>query len=299
MKQENDSVHIKYLMANEQDLLWGLTVNTVGFQRIDKGAVYPPSNHPVHYLFSTNKGRVLNEYQLIYTVRGKGSFVSDGQKETEIKAGNMYLLFPGEWHSYKPDNETGWDEYWIGFSGSTIDHRVESCFFSKEKPVFNVGIQEEIVRLYKQAILVAKEQNPGFQQMLAGLVNLLLGYACSYDRRLSLEDLKVTNQINQAKILFSSNFHTGINPEDVARQVNMSYSWFRHVFKQYTGFAPNQYVLELKMQKSKELLTNTLQTMKEIAFEAGFDSPEYFCTLFKKKTGMTPVGYRQFTQGRI
>lgn len=297
MKQEEDSIHIRYLMANEQDLLWGLTVNTVGFQHIVKNTSYPPSNHPTRYLFSTDKGRVLNEYQLIYTIRGRGTFTSTTQKQTEIKAGNMYLLFPGEWHSYKPDKETGWDEYWIGFSGSTIDNRVDNKFFSKQKPVFNVGIQDEIVRLYKQAIQVAREEHPGFQQMLAGIVNLLLGYACSYDRKLSFEELQVTNQINQAKILIDNKFHTGISPEEIACQVNMSYSWFRHIFKRYTGFAPNQYILELKIRKGKELLTNTMMTVKEITFEVGMDNPEYFCTLFRRKAGMTPMAYREFTQG--
>lgn len=298
MKQQEESIHIRYLMANEQDQLWGLTVNTVGFQHIGRNTIYPPSNHPTRYLFSTDKGRVLDEYQLIYTIRGHGTFTSSSLKSSEIKAGNMYLLFPGEWHSYKPDKESGWDEYWIGFSGQAIDSRVENKFFNKQKPVFNVGIQDEIVRLYNQAIEVARQQNPGFQQMLAGFVNLLLGYACAYDRQLSLEELKVTNQINQAKILIDANFHQGITPEEIAGQVNMSYSWFRHIFKRYTGFAPNQYILELKIRKGKELLTNSILTVKEIAFQIGMDNPEYFCTLFRRKTGMTPMAYREFTQGR-
>ena len=44
----------------------------------------------------------------------------------------MILLFPGEWHSYYPDRETGWDEYWVGFRGIHIDKRVEKKFFTKE-----------------------------------------------------------------------------------------------------------------------------------------------------------------------
>lgn len=293
-----NAIHSKYLIANEQDLLWGLTVNTVGYQQIKVGETYPPQRHPTRYLFSTVKGRVLEEYQLLYITQGKGSFTSDYHKRLEIKEGNMFLLFPGEWHTYKPEKETGWVEYWIGFKGVNIDNRIEEGFFNKQKSVFTVGIHGEIVQLYKQAISIAQEQKAGYQQMLAGIVNLLLGYTYSFDKHFSFKDQSVTNQINKAKLIILDNFHTDISPELVAHSVNMGYSWFRRVFKQYTGFAPAQYILELRIQRSKELLTNTGDTIKEISFESGFDNPDYFCTVFKKKTNMTPVQYREFTQGK-
>lgn len=81
------SAHIKYLFANEQDNRWGVVVTTAGYQIIDPQAPYPPSNHPVRYLFSVDKGRRLNEYQLIYVSRGDGSFVSASQKETAFEGG--------------------------------------------------------------------------------------------------------------------------------------------------------------------------------------------------------------------
>lgn len=285
-------IHIKYLIANEQDALWGLTISSVGFQHIEKDSPYPPVNHPSRYFFSTENGRVLDEYQLLYISRGKGSFVSTEQKRTDVKEGTMFLLFPGEWHSYKPDAETGWDEYWIGFGGKNIDNRIENGFFSKQKPIFSVGIREEIVQLYKEAIANAQDQTAGFQQMLAGIVNHLLGYAYSQDKHTSFENLDVSNQINKAKILMAENFRSGYSPEMISEQVHMSYSWFRRVFKQYTGFAPSQYILELKIQKSKDMLANTLKTSQEVAFESGFDSADYFCTAFKKRVGMSPIQYR-------
>ena len=293
-----DSIHIKYLIANEQDILWGLTVNTVGSQYIEPYSDYPPRNHPTRYLFSTEKGRVLEEYQLLYITRGKGFFVSESNKRVNIREGNMFLLFPGEWHNYKPDELTGWNEYWIGFNGVNIDNRIQNGFFNKQKPVFNVGIRQEIVQLYKEAIDVAMAQEAGFQQMLAGIVNHLLGIAYAQDKRSVFEDLKVINQINKAKIIMLENLQSGITPESIAIQVNMSYSWFRRIFRQYTGFSPANYIQELKIQKSKELLTNTMLTSQEIAFEVGFDNPDYFCTAFKKKTGSTPIKYREFTQGK-
>ena len=299
MNSMNDDIHIKYIIANEQDKAWGIVTNSVGYQRVEKGQPYPPQNHPTRYLFSTNKGRVLNEYQLLYIVKGKGKFVSSEQKTTEVNEGTMILLFPGEWHTYYPDGDTGWDEYWIGFEGINIDNRIESGFFKKNKPIFNVGIQEELVQMYKRAIETAKTQSTGYQQVLAGIVNYILGMTYSLDKLSSFEELKIINQINKAKLILLDNFHTEITPEEVASQVHMSYSWFRRVFKQYTGFAPAQYIQALRIQKSKELLTNTLLTAQEVAFKVGFDNSDHFFAIFKKKTGMSPIKYRNFTQRKI
>lgn len=296
--ETKEQIHSRYLIVNELDLLWGLTINTVGKQSVKKNEPYPPGNHPTRYLFSTQKGRVLNEYQLLYITKGKGSFASASCKKTEIKAGNMFLLFPGEWHCYEPDSSTGWEEYWIGFKGENIDNRIANGFFSPLKPVFYVGIQDEIVQLYNQGIVVAREQKTGFQQMLAGIVNHLLGLAFSLDKYSGFENLEVANHINKAKIIFSENLQQKVKPEEVAQQLNMSYSWFRRLFKEYTGFAPAQYIQELRIQYAKELLTNTNMSIKEIAFTSGFENTEYFFLAFRKKADCTPSKYREFTQGK-
>jgi AraC-like DNA-binding protein len=287
---------VKYLLESDQDVLWGLTVNTVGFQSIEPNTVYPTRNHPKQYLFSIEKGRVLSEYQLLYITRGKGTFVSQSCKQTEIKAGNMFFLFPGEWHNFSPDKETGWNHYWIGFKGKNMDNRYENGFFNKQKPIFNIGFDEEITALYNRAIEIAQKQKAGFQQMLAGIVNHLLGFTYSLDKQLFFDDLGITNKIDQAKNIMSENLQLGISPERIAEKVYMSYSWFRKNFKEYTGYTPKQYLLELKIKKSKELLTNTNLLLKEIAFAVGYDNLEHFCTSFKKNTKMTPISYRDSTR---
>lgn len=294
-----DSIHSKYLIANDQDLSWGLIVTTAGCQKINPNAPYPPKHHPVRYLFSTEKGRILNEYQLIYITKGQGTFTSKEQKTVEVKEGDMFLLFPGEWHNYIPGKETGWFEYWIGFNGIEMDNRVLAEFFIKQNPIFNVGKNEELINLYKLALTTAKEQKSGFQQILAGIVNLLLGFAYSANKLRTFEDMKVTNQINRAKTIMNENAQAGITCEVVAKSVGMGYSWFRRIFKQYTGFAPAQYMQELKINKSKELLTNTMLTCQEIAYEIGFETPSYFNISFKRKTGITPKEYRRQTQERM
>ena len=106
----------------------------------------------------------------------------------------------------------------------------------------------------------------------------------------------VAAQINKAKITIHENIST-IRPEDLAKMMCMSYSRFRKTFKEYTGFAPSQFIQEVKIKTAKEMLTNTFMSVKEIAYELGFENKDYFFTVFRKLTGMTPIHYRKHTQG--
>ena len=296
----DDSLHIKYLAINQTDLKWGLAVNSVGYQEIGAGMPYPPQTHPARYLFTVSRGRILNEYQLLYITKGKGLFSSASigkEKRIPIEAGDIFLLFPGEWHSYRPLEESGWMESWIGFQGRFIDDLIANSFFSKDKPILNVGIRSDIADLYQKAISIASSQESGFQQALSGLVGQLLGLAYYYDRNHIFKTSDVSDKINKAKIIINDDCISA-KPEEIAESVCMGYSSFRKIFKEYTGFSPAQYVQNVRINKAKEILTNTNMTIKEIAIVLGYENNDYFFTAFRKKVGRTPQEYRTLTQGK-
>jgi len=81
--------------------------------------------------------------------------------------------------------------------------------------------------------------------------------------------------------------------EEVATQVNLGYSKFRKDFKIHTGLAPHQYLMQLKLDHAKTLLSSTNMAIKEISSKLGFQSEFHFSKLFKKKTGKAPLKYRQ------
>ena len=286
----------KYLTINPTDTAWGLAINSVGHQSIAENEVYPPQEHPMRYLFNTQNGRILNEYQLLYITKGKGMFSSKSSGIWQLKEGYMFLLFPGEWHTYMPEESTGWNEYWIGFNGKIMDEWMRNGFFTKENPVFNVGLNEEIIALYKRAIIIADAQEANYQQALSGIACNLVSMALYLSRNKDFSKSNIAEQINNAKVAVHENI-SSITPEKLAEITYMSYSKFRKIFKEYTGFSPSQYIQEVRINMAKEMLTNTSRSIKEIAFELGYENKDYFFTVFRKATGMTPTSYRRYTQG--
>ena len=292
-----NSKHLKYLAVSQQDLLWGLAVNSVGFQNIAPGMSYPPQDHPSRYVFSTDKGRVLNEYQLVYITRGGGRFASSSiGHSVSVSEGDLLMLFPGEWHTYSPDSDSGWKEFWIGFQGEMADTLMSKGFISKSKPIFDVGIHDDIVGLYDSAIRIAEEGKSSFQQTLSAIALHIMSLAYYYDKNRSFKDSGLMEKIEKAKAIVASQY-SNIDAEGLAEMLCISYSGFRKAFKQYTGFSPAKYILEVRFSKVKEELTNTNKSIKEIAWSLGYQNYDNFLTSFKSHSGMTPLEYRDMTTG--
>lgn len=283
----------KYLLANERDALWGLTVSTVGYEEIQPGDAYPTKGHADGYYFNIEKGRVLNEYQLLYNPEGEGWFQSTNCPRRQVKAGDMFLLFPGEWHTYHPSPTVGWKSHWIGFRGKNMDDRVRAGFLSPQKPIYHVGYSSIIETLYRRAYQAAVKEDAYSQQLMAGIVNYLIGTMYSLERNIQLgRNQSQVDMIGRARLRIRESLESSITIQQIAEEQGVSYSNFRKLFKEYTGLSPATYQQELRLLRAKELLTTTELSIKEIAYRLNFESPDYFSAKFKAKMGCKPSEVR-------
>jgi AraC-like DNA-binding protein len=278
-------------MTSIENNLWNTKVNTIGFESIPAHSSYPSTVHPQEYNFSFERGRVLQEFQLVYITRGSGLFASKQIQQCDIHEGTVIVLKPGEWHTYRPDEATGWDSYWVGFSGLVTEN------LGSVNPLIKVGYDEEMVGLYRKILDVSNDERPGYQQLLSGILIHLVAYLLFREKDKNWRDKEVLDKIDKARLIIREKINTPLSPEEIAASLNMSYTWFRRMFRQYTGLAPAQYIVRLKIQKAKEMLSVSNKTIKEIAIELGFESIDYFSTQFRKQTGQTPTQFRAMCQG--
>jgi len=283
----------KYLAITPLEESWGFYVTTVGYSKIDPNQTYPHNQgHPLTHSFTWNKGRILNGYYLVFISKGKGIFESALSPSAAITAGTCFFLFPGVWHRYRPDPESGWEEYWIGFKGSYPDDLMNKGFFTSTLPVVSPGLNESLLTLIRRILDEVRSATPGYHQVIPGIVLQILGLVHTLCTRTSLiqdEDMQV---VEKAKFYFRENLEGDLDIKALMRELPMSYSKFRKLFKEVTGEAPHQYHLNLRLEKACELLSTTNLTVSEVAYNLGFETVFYFSKLFKKKNGVSPKSYR-------
>ena len=286
-----------YLIANDNDRKLHAVVNAVGSQEIAPGDEYPLRVHPADYYFDTEKGRVLHEYQLLYITQGKGLFRSacTPPEGVEVGKGTMILLRPGELHAYCPHPTTGWTEYYIGFEGAAFDRILAQLGLDKGQQHWAIGLNSELAQLYRRATEIAADNKPAQQPLLAGIVCHMIGQLNYLLHNRAGHGTDVLEQaIEKAKMIMDERVSGEIDLYELSSQLNLSYSWFRKTFKEYTGHSPARYFQLLKLRRAQRLLSDTELSIKEIAYSLGFKSTEHFFAIFKKHTGCTPTAYRNY-----
>lgn len=282
----------KYLTPGDEDKKWGLYLNVAGKRLIPPETEYPPLDHPPGYFFTWEKGRVLREYQIHYITMGSGVYENLNGKY-EVKPGSLIITKPGMWHRFRPDQKPGWMENYVGFNGSIIDELFHLPFFSSKRPIKYIGKREEIIDTYHKIFEYVCEEKPGFQQVTAGMIMKLLGYIISVEKQKDFSNRRVEKIIQKARFEIRESIEDEIDFKNFAEVNNISYSYFRKMFKKYTGVSPVQYQLDLKIIRAKEMLLSSDKIIKEISYQLGFQSVYYFSRMFKNKTGTSPSEIRK------
>jgi AraC-like DNA-binding protein len=294
MPENSSQTHYRYFPIAERDRHWGLFITTLGESHFGPGASYPPTGHPKGYAFNPSKGRLLNEFQIIYISSGNGWFQSSAtsRKKISISAGNLILLFPGEWHNYGPSAMSGWNEHWVGFNGVMAQRLLRHRFFSPEQSILRTSEENRLLSLFSSLMESARNNQPALQQILAGTTEYILALLYSAQQSKLTGDDPGLQTIHQAIARMHEAGAAVLSMPDLAKDLKVGYRWFRRAFAQHTGLTPHQYFMDIRLTRGRDLLAQTSQSVKEISASLGFEDAQYFCKLFHKKVGVTPSAWR-------
>jgi len=103
------------------------------------------------------------------------------------------------------------------------------------------------------------------------------------------------HEIVKAIAYTKSHYMNAIRVKEVADMVHLSESYFSYVFTKETGKTFSQYLLDVRIEKAKQLLQADSLSWLEVGERTGFENPKYFTKVFKKHTGITP---RQYAESR-
>lgn len=282
-----------YLPQPEEPNAWGLDISGAGSATINPGKAYPPAHHPSDHYFDWNQGRTLDEFQIILLSEGSGTFETEHLVEENITAPALFIVFPRCWHRYRPNPATGWQESWVGFAGNFADQLQKAGTLRPEQPIHKIGNSEMLLAQFQLIQDEVKSEAFGFRSIAGTALMQILALATNLPERKAEENHPMRKTIRRACFLMRQRSGGPLCPKELAEELNTGYTYFRRMFRKYTGISPKRYHSQLRLQRVKRLLRDSGSTVSEIADKFGFASPFHLSNWFKKETGLSPRDWRQ------
>lgn len=282
-----------YLPQSPEPSNWNVDILGAGIGKISPKQPYPPTGHPEKYRFNWDQGRTLSTFQALYITRGSGEFESKSTPLQRIEAPCLFLLFPNIWHRYRPSFDEGWQEHWIGFEGPAIRQMLAQGVIDPRKPLFDVGHHPTILDQFQLVCDEARNEAFGFRRIAAASILQILALATSLPMRRAEENNPMRAIVRQACFLLRERVDQIPSIEALSEELNVGYTYFRRMFKRYTGFSPKQYHSQLRFERAKRLLQETTLSIGEIASTMSFDSTFHLSEWFKKRSGAPPSRWRK------
>ena len=136
--------------------------------------------------------------------------------------------------------------------------------------------------------------------LLVNHIELLLNYCMRfYERQFITRGKTNRDVLTRFENLLDEYFESALAEQDglptvkyFADKLCLSSNYFGDMFKKETGKSPQEYIQEKVIELAKERISDTADTVSQIAYSLGFQYPQHFCRLFKKPVGYTPSEYR-------
>jgi len=253
------------------------------------------------------------DYHAISVKRGLSQKMRYGQQAYDFDEGVMYFLAPGQVLHATPAsdsdaNASGWillihpDFLWNSPLADMMqryeffDYAVHEALFlsDKEETTLN-NIIANIKQEYQSNI------DRFSQNIIISQLGTLLNYAERFYQRQFLTR-KITNHelLDRLDKLLRGYFQgddllaKGLpTVQDVAAALHVSPGYLSSLLKVLTGQSTQQHIHEKLIEKAKAQLSTTSLTVSEIAYGLGFEHPQSFSKLFKSKTNVSPLEFRQ------
>ncbi|MCH4887034.1 AraC family transcriptional regulator [Acidaminobacter sp. JC074] len=252
--------------------------------KFDKYALphYNYSNYRQFYKGEKHVTRTIDHYVLVMVLKGTLTFREDS-KNIEVSAGQWYIQKPGLLQEgLTSDYEPRY--YYIHFYGSEVDH-LEHTITLDKRGQFN---QDMFIPLFDKLSKVNT-----FDDLESQITFLRILKKLSEEKHI----LNSNHIADQMMMYLSSNYNQDISIQSMSKLFNFSPDHLTRQFKKKHHLTPSQYLIQLRLEKAKQLLLDTDMTVQSIALTIGYHDISVFYKMFKKHLKTTPVKWRQNFRG--
>lgn len=264
-----------------------LELTPISFQEINPrllksaklGAAQLPGFHPETGL---TRARVVREYEIVLFDRSGGYSVVNGNKY-QICKGAIRFQKPGDISYSCQYHDVHMLHFALGpdpdvlYTNETLDSI--PCFMNSLNPLEFQEMMEKLI------IAQLNHDELSIKYILWWILQHLAENAKALNERASL---KQNDSVAILKQYLHQHFAEPITLELLGSLVHLNPNYVHRIFKTATGRTPAQYLMDIRLHTSYELLLLTDYKLGHICDECGFNSQSYFITQFKRRYGCTP-----------
>ncbi|MCU6709120.1 AraC family transcriptional regulator [Paenibacillus sp. J5C_2022] len=233
----------------------------------------------------------LTSFLLVFTVSGAGKLTYNGETYS-LRSRQLFLIDCMEYHRYWTVPGESWDLLWVHFNGQSARGYFE-LYDEAAGPILDLAPDSQIPLLIKQMIQLQKQRSVVHELLISKLLVELLTICILDHRHAQAIALEPPIYIQGLMQEITTRYASKLTLDDFAKQFSISKYHLAKEFKRHTGFTPNEYVINIRITKAKELLKYTDRSVADIAAEVGIHNVSHFINLFKHREGSTPLVYRK------
>jgi len=230
--------------------------------------------HHLNPLYGDTHSHPNHEY--VYCVSGRGTVVVNGISH-RFDTGTIYVTAAGTPHSEQDFTES------------------EIIYFYFELPIaqFSEGVFRDksgsVLSILRKIQNEEREKLPRGNEMKNALLTQLL-----IETTRTETDISDNKGISPIIKYIDENSSLKLDVHSLAKKAGYSYDRFRHIFRERTGMAPGDYIIERRVDMAKKLMENDVSaSLTYIAYECGFSTSSHFSNAFRSKVGISPGEYRK------
>ena len=283
----------RYYERNADERARAFCVLSLGCNRCAAKADYGhfQRRHPQYTRFSAKSGRTLDSLVLVHISSGHGTFRSAPTGVIPVPANSIFFAFPGVNHSYRYDDETGWDEEWVEFEPAAALPVLTAAGITPESPLRTFAAVPSVSDAFQSLFDASLSDGANSALLVEAAAHRVLAEAAVAWKK-GDADTVAGRAVEKMRQSLVSDIAESRTVKESARLAGMSVSRMRNLFTRATGLSPKKYQMRSRLVRAGRLLRETDSPIGLVAEQTGFSSIYSFSRRFKKLLGISPKEYR-------
>ncbi|MGN1047263.1 MAG: helix-turn-helix domain-containing protein [Eubacteriales bacterium] len=206
-----------------------------------------------------------------YILGGRGYFCGK-----ELSAGKGFVCLYGDSVTYRPEPTDPWKYIWV---------RIDGKLPVSASGAFDFWWSDELMSLYR-TFTHEGQYKPRNDLCARGLASVLLSFhTCQTKKR--------SPYVDSARRYLELNLGENIRIGELAGLLHVDRCYLRTLFCAEEGVSPKEYLMQLRLDRAKELLLDGKISVTEVGAEVGFGDVLAFSRFFRSRTGISPSEYKK------